>query len=414
MESFITGIRESGLRIDGRTSNEFRKIQITLNKTFDGVEVKIGKTHVLCIIKAELMIPNIDRPSEGQITFSVDYGPLSLNPNGQVYRHERNALSIELANYVERTLRETGAFDTEVLCIISGLCAWSIRCDIRALCDDGNLFDTCLLATLSAFKHFRYKDIDCSSFLNKLKLNKYRNKDYLRIEQTIKSMDMIPLNIHHFPLSISIGYIRVNNELQYIVDPCSEEESILQAVVHIAINGGQQVCGLSKPGGEKLTIDQINFAIQLAKNHGSNIHEYVKKVFIENTNEKEIKVINVNNSTDLVIPTDFDNIVSPVNSSILSDFTEIKIDNSKIVNNEYPIESTQVNINNEKCKYLDTEITDTNTTSTTDVWTHNKETGSEDNICKTLEQVRLNNLGVIDDLNSALKTNVKLKRRKRN
>ncbi|KAH8582465.1 RRP45-like archaeo-eukaryotic exosomal rnase [Cryptosporidium sp. chipmunk genotype I] len=406
MDAFIVCVREYGLRLDGRTMNEYRNVKINLNKNYGEVEVNIGRTHVLCVVKSELVAPSQERSSEGFISFTVDIGPLSINPSSHTFRHNRTTLGTEIANYIERILKETGAIDTEILCILSGICAWSVKCEIHVLFDDGNLFDACLMATLSGLKHYRYTGIDIDSFLQKLKCEGFGERDYQRLENIIRKLEMIPFNVHHFPLSVSIGYIDGKEGLSYIVDPNSDEESISNTVIHISINDKQEICGISKFGGAKLSFNQINYAIQIATLHGENLHKEFKKAFqgeylkkLKCSDNKEKIVIDKLKTNLKELDTEFD-VNPPIIMQILSnnepDILEDKVSSPKVLSS----------INNLEVKNIEFDERDAQHES-------KLEKVSSDRICESLKQVQLDqNLESIELL-SAVKSNIKIKKRKK-
>ncbi|KAJ1613620.1 RRP45-like archaeo-eukaryotic exosomal rnase [Cryptosporidium canis] len=409
MNTFVVGVREYGLRLDGRTMNEYRNIKISLNKNYGEAEVNIGRTHVLCVVKSELVVPSQERASEGLISFNVDIGPLCLNPSSHAYRHNRATLGTEIANYIERVLRETGAIDTEILCILSGVCAWSVKCDIHVLFDDGNLFDACTLATLSGLRHYRYVGADANNFLKRLKCEGFRENDYQRLENTIKKLEMIPFNIHHFPLSVSIGYFDNKDELSYIVDPNSDEENISDTIIHISINDRQEVCGISKIGGSKLSVSQINFAIQIAKIHSENLHSEFKKMFdgdyskrLKYLDSKENVVIDQYEANSLETGSELVSgppVIMQISPSIESKsslkeeplnhgVTPMTLNHSDIMKTEFTPSEGQNEASSEKLAV-------------------------SDHICETLEQVQLDQGIESIELLSAVKSNVKIKKRKK-
>ncbi|CUV07223.1 unnamed protein product [Cryptosporidium hominis] len=407
MDTFIVSVREYGLRLDGRTMNEYRNVKINLNKNYGEVEVNIGRTHVLSVVKSELVAPSQERSSEGFISFTVDIGPLSINPTSHAFRHNRTTLGTEIANYIERTLKETGAIDTEILCILSGVCVWSVKCEIHVLFDDGNLFDACLMATLSGLKHYRYNEIDVDSFLKKSKCEGLEERDYQRLENTIRKLEMIPFNVHHFPLSISIGYINGKEGLSYIVDPNSDEESISDTIIHISINDKQEVCGISKFGGAKLSLNQINFAIQIATIHSEKLHQEFKKAFdgeylkrLKCSDNKGKIVIDQFKTNSKRTETEFDT-NPPLIMQILSNNEPDKSDdkvsssisfsspsNMEIKNTEFDEYETQHESKLEKASF-------------------------SDRICESLEQVQLDQSVEPIELLSAVKSNIKIKKRKK-
>lgn len=64
---------------------------------------------------------------------------------------------------MERGLRESGAVDTEALCIVAGERVWAIKVTISIVDDDGNLIDACAIAAISALHHFRRPDVSISA-----------------------------------------------------------------------------------------------------------------------------------------------------------------------------------------------------------------------------------------------------------
>lgn len=406
MNTFIVGVHEYGLRIDGRTMNEYRNVKISLNKNYGEAEVNIGRTHVLCVVKSELIVPNQERASEGSISFTVDIGPLSLNPSSYAFRHYRTAFGTEIANYIEKVLKETGAIDTEILCILSGVCAWSVKCEIHVLFDDGNLFDACLMAALSGLRHYRYTGADVESFLKRLKCEGFREKDYHRLENTIKKLEMIPLNIHHFPLSVSIGYFE-NKEVSYIVDPNSDEENVSDTIVHISINDKQEICGINKFGGSKLSLNQINFAIQIATIHSKNLHNEFKKAFGEgylkrmrHSDNKENVIIDRSKTNSLETSTVFDDspIIMKISSNVEPGPPKDKIPSSEVAS----IDPSHSSINDTKPNEHEGECE-----------TNSEKVYISDHICETLEQVQLDQSTKPLEQLSAAKSGFKLKKRKK-
>ena len=65
---YITKLAEQGKRIDGRTFDQYRKIEIetkVVNKAEGSARVKIGNTQVLVGIKMDLGEPFPDSPKHG-------------------------------------------------------------------------------------------------------------------------------------------------------------------------------------------------------------------------------------------------------------------------------------------------------------------------------------------------------------
>lgn len=79
--------------------------------------VQLGTTRVVTAIAAELTAPYPDRPSEGSYRFNVEFSPMA-SPAFEPGRPGEDA--IEVARLLERGLRQSGALDTEALCVHAG------------------------------------------------------------------------------------------------------------------------------------------------------------------------------------------------------------------------------------------------------------------------------------------------------
>jgi exosome complex component RRP45 len=70
-KDFLLKYLKDDKRLDGRELEDFRNIKITKLDENGQVETKLGNTFVISQIFAKLVAPNIDRPNEGVIVFSV-------------------------------------------------------------------------------------------------------------------------------------------------------------------------------------------------------------------------------------------------------------------------------------------------------------------------------------------------------
>lgn len=79
--------------------------------------MRLGHTRVLAAVSAELGAPFPDRPTEGALNFLVECPPMG-HAGWDVGRPPDEAA--EISRLLERTLRDTGAVDTEALCVLAG------------------------------------------------------------------------------------------------------------------------------------------------------------------------------------------------------------------------------------------------------------------------------------------------------
>ena len=84
---------------------------------------------------------------------------------------------------------------------------------------------------------------------------------------------MIPLTINTVPVSITLA--RLGDFL--IVDPNSEEESIMDARMTYTINDKDCFCAGQKGQPGTLTIDQVKKAAEIAKNKAREIREIIRR-----------------------------------------------------------------------------------------------------------------------------------------
>lgn len=81
-------------------------------------QVRLGHTRVLAAVSAELGTPFPDRPTEGALNFLVECPP--MGHGGWDVGGKPPDEAAEITRLLERTLRDTGAVDTEALCVLAG------------------------------------------------------------------------------------------------------------------------------------------------------------------------------------------------------------------------------------------------------------------------------------------------------
>lgn len=155
---------------------------------------------------------------------------------------------VEIGRIVERGLRESGAIDTEALCIVAGEEVWSVRLDIHILDDHGNLTDCCSIAAITALHHFKRPDVTISG-------------DAVVVHST-KERDPVSLSIHHMPISVSFAIFGENT---LVVDPGWKEERVCQGKMTITLNAQHELCAMQKAGGVALSVQTILEATMIAQ-----------------------------------------------------------------------------------------------------------------------------------------------------
>ncbi|CBZ51575.1 GF22565, related [Neospora caninum Liverpool] len=299
-ETLAQALKKQKLRVDGRSPDHFRRLQISFRRSNGHAEIALGRTRCLSQVTASpfALLPT-DRASDGEISFRVALSP-SIPPTsaelaGQsalsaslaaADTRRRSTKSSELERELERMLRrllkDSGVVDTEALCIQSGKWAWHVRVAVTVVEDDGNLRDTALLAALCGLMHFKKEavtfDGDQAVF--------HRAAD----------REPLPLCIHHLPILVSFAFLPTRgsllnlsapkgegedeedalpepyssqtagkrederddeDDLDYVVDPSALEEATLPGKVSIAVGKQGDICGMYKVGGPVLRFSHL-------------------------------------------------------------------------------------------------------------------------------------------------------------
>jgi len=262
MSSLITRVRlkqiekmiEKAKRLDGRALGDYREIKIEqgiIEKAEGSARVLLGKTEVLVGTKVETGTPFPDTPNNGVLTVNAELVPLA-SPTFEPGPPDEN--SIELARIVDRGIRESGAIDTEKLCIEPGKKVFVVFVDVYVLNHDGNLIDASALAAVSA--------------LMNTKMPNYEVKDG---EVIIKQgYTQLPMKSH--PITVTLG--KMNDKL--IVDPWLEEEQVMDSRLTMAFNEEGNICAIQKGGKGYFTQKQILEGMKLAREKAAELRKQMK------------------------------------------------------------------------------------------------------------------------------------------
>ena len=241
LRKHVAMLLESGKRLDGRSPLEYRKpvhIEYGFTKTAEGsAKVIVGETEVMVGIKMEVGEPYPDTPGEGTIIVGAELLPLS-NPNFE--SGPPGIQAIELARVVDRGIRESKCMDFKKFCITEGEKVWLMLIDIVTLNDAGNLFDASALAAYAALQNAVFPKFDGEKI------------DYK--EKTGKK-----LHLNNIPLSVTICKIGNN----FLVDPTTEEEKVIDARLTVATIEDGTICALQKVGDYPLTQEDIEKMVDI-------------------------------------------------------------------------------------------------------------------------------------------------------
>lgn len=240
---YIVDLLQQGKRVDARALDQYREISVEkgiIKQAQGSALVKIGNTQALVGVKIEHGEPFPDTPDSGILIVNAELLPLA-SPTFEPGRPDENA--IELARVVDRGIRESEAIDLEKLVVKSGEDVWAVFIDIYTLDHDGNLLDVSALAAIAAL------------------LDAKPPKDEA-------------WTLPEFPLTkkpVAATIVKINNKL--VVDPCLEEENVMDARLTIATTEDGSICAMQKGGVGHFTREEIESAYELARAQGAKLRE---------------------------------------------------------------------------------------------------------------------------------------------
>lgn len=114
---FILQALKEGVRLDGRSVEDCRTLDISFGPDYGSVQLSLGGTKVFVTVMAEIARPYPESPNEGLLVFNTEISPMA-SPRRQIGRASEEEMLIN--RMLERCLRRSRAVDTEGLCIIAG------------------------------------------------------------------------------------------------------------------------------------------------------------------------------------------------------------------------------------------------------------------------------------------------------
>ena len=203
---------------------EYRNCCVEFGAEFGVCIGSIGATRALCQVTASLDRPSETRPNEGRVLFRIELPPIA-SPSFELGKN--SSFAIELNRLLEQAIVKSRCVDVEELCVRSGERCWTLRVDVTALNNEGNLSDTLCLAAIGALMHFRRPEVTVDG-----------------TEVTVHSEEdraPVKLTLHHKPFTITIGYCDKDGNKYFILDPTRKEEQILDGSIQVALNKHREV-----------------------------------------------------------------------------------------------------------------------------------------------------------------------------
>ncbi|CAD6564750.1 MAG: hypothetical protein CYPHOPRED_004642 [Cyphobasidiales sp. Tagirdzhanova-0007] len=265
----LNALSQHSLRIDGRSLLQPRQLALSFGSVYGSVEVSLGgsigsmgstgTTRVFVQVSAEVVKPREDRPFEGFVLVQSEISPLA----GSNYEGPSEE-EVLISRALEKSIRRSEVVDREALCIIAGQKVWQIRLDVHPANDEGNLLDCASVACMAALLHFRKPDVTVEG-----------------TEVTVHSLEErvpVPLSLLHSPYCITFalfGPIAV-------LDPSLLEAQLCTGTLTLTLNAQNEICVLTKAGGEPLSVHEILRIVGIAKARVAEIDAAVKGALKKN------------------------------------------------------------------------------------------------------------------------------------
>ncbi|CCC10573.1 hypothetical protein SMACR_06484 [Sordaria macrospora] len=227
----LKALQDEQIRLDGREFDQYRPLELTFGDEYGVANVSLGKTKILAKASAEVTVPFADRPLDGIFTIATELSPMAA-PHFEVNRPTET--EVLLSRLLEKTVRRSGALDTESLCLVAGQKCWSVRVDVHVLSHDGNLTDAACFAVVAALRHFRKPDTSMENGV----LTVY----------TPAEREPVPLGWLHSPFCVTWSFFGDEGETA-LLDADWMEEQVRVASLTISLNRHGEICQIAKLGG---------------------------------------------------------------------------------------------------------------------------------------------------------------------
>ena len=248
----ILDLLKEDKRIDGRALDEQRPLSIetgVIPKANGSARIKLGNTQVITGVKIQPDKPFPDLGDKGILICTAEILPLA-DPRAEPGPPTEEV--IELARVVDRGIRETEMIDLRQLVLKEGKSVIGLFIDSSVIDSDGNLFDACSYASVTAI-------LSCS-------VPKYELKDDVPV--LVEGVTSKP-PLKTIPVSVTMA--RIGNYI--VVDPTSEEEACMDARITITTNSEGNICALQKGGSDGFTVDQLVRCSEVALSVGTKIRK---------------------------------------------------------------------------------------------------------------------------------------------
>jgi exosome complex component RRP43 len=242
----------TGVRPDGRSLAERRPLSVSAGNitTADGsAVVKLGATTVVCGVRAELATPRTEEPALGYLVPNISLPPMCST----LFKPGPPSVAAQsTSQFLATVLATSGCVRQEDLCISPGKMVWVLYIDLVCLDHSGNIMDASVSALTSALETVTLPSVTMDTDTG---------------EVVVSDKKRTKLKLDSSPVSTTFAVFNsTTTSSPYLLsDPTSEEEQLSSSLVTVVTTGGD-VCHLHQPGGDQLSPQLLQQAVQLATN----------------------------------------------------------------------------------------------------------------------------------------------------
>lgn len=256
---YLKRFLDNDVRPDSRSPTMARKLTMTtgsINTAVGSAMLKLGRTTVVAGVQATLVEPSSSAPNDGVVEYSVEIlATASFN-----FRQVRTSDdSLVLAHNLRRWLDPY--IDRPALCVEPELLVWHLCLTVYVIDNDGNVDDAVIMAAVAAMKNVLLPAITlrddeaCEALANGSDGSRGRmdvdsasvtNRSAIAVASAERT---VPLQFDDFPLVVSFALF----EDKPLLDPCAEEEAVMDSRVTFVLNQSGELRAVDKPGGVHLS-----------------------------------------------------------------------------------------------------------------------------------------------------------------
>ncbi|KAK1769284.1 exosome complex component rrp45 [Phialemonium atrogriseum] len=268
-KQFVLQALKENLRLDGREFDQYRGIELQFGDEHGVANVTLGKTRVLAKASAEVTVPYTDRPLDGIFTIATELSPMT-SPAFELNRPTET--EVLLSRLLEKTVRRSGALDTESLCLVAGQKCWSVRVDVHVMSHDGNLIDASCFAVVAALRHFRKPDTSIEGGV----LTIY----------TPAEREPVPLGWLHSPFCVTFSFFGDEGETT-LLDATLLEEQVRVGSCTISLNRHGEICQIAKLGGTPVEAVVLLQCTSVALTKVKDLSTFLDKMLAEDAKRRD-------------------------------------------------------------------------------------------------------------------------------